>query len=109
MNLEKLRAEYLPMTETAYFILLSLIEPRHGYGSMQYVEEISGRRVRIGAGTMYGTLSKLVRDGLICPVAEEDRRKIYGLTDLGLSVLDLELARLEELVRLGAHARQEVR
>lgn len=101
MDTESLKIKYLPMTETAYYILLSLNKSRHGYGIMNHVEEITNHRIRLGAGTMYGTLSKLEKANLIVPVAEEERRKIYELSDKGKLVLKLEIERLSELISNG--------
>ncbi len=101
METDQLKKKYLPMTETAYYILLSLTTPRHGYGIMQHVEELTGGRIRIGAGTMYGTLAKLEQQSLIAAGEEVDRKKNYGLTDKGQRVLMLELARLGELLENG--------
>ena len=75
------------MTETTYYILLSLIEPLHGYVVMQKVEEISYGTVTIGPGTLYGAFSKLENDGLIEVFSQESRRKSYCLTSKGKQVL----------------------
>jgi DNA-binding PadR family transcriptional regulator len=101
MNTEKLQKEYLPLTETAYYVLISLNEPRHGYGIMQHVEELTSGRIKIGAGTMYGSLSRMEKEGLIKSVAEENRKKIYKISEKGKLLLKLEMARLEELLEQG--------
>lgn len=101
MENSALAAKYLPMTETAYCILLSLKDARHGYGIMQFVEETTKGRIKIGPGTMYGTLSKLENEQLIVQEREEDRKKIYKLSAKGLAVLSLEVKRLIELVEIG--------
>ena len=75
------------MTETTYYILLSLVEPLHGYVVMQKVEEISYGTVTIGPGTLYGAFSKLENDGLIEVFSQESRRKSYCLTAKGKQVL----------------------
>ncbi len=95
--------ENLALTESTYYILLSLVTPRHGYGIMQRAEELSGGRVRLAAGTLYGALNSLREKGWIVPLpAEEDsRKKEYKLTERGLGVLQNELARLKELVQNG--------
>lgn len=93
--------KYLPMTETAFYILLCLKSPEHGYGIMQRVESMTGGRIKIGPGTMYGTLSKLETQSLIEPVEEVDRKKIYIITEKGQKVLDYELQRLKELYENG--------
>lgn len=97
MNLNK----YLPLTETTYYILLALMEPGHGYYIMQKVEELSDGKVRIAAGTMYGAIENLIKQGLICSIASPDpRRKVYQITQQGFEVLKLEAARLRHLVLL---------
>lgn len=106
MDKKKLQKKYLPMTETAYYILISLNEPKHGYGIMQHVEELTNGRIKIGAGTMYGSLSRMEKEGLITSVAEENRKKIYEISEKGKIVLKLELTRLEELLN---HGKSEMR
>lgn len=101
MELTNAQLAYLPMTETAYYTLLSLTEPRHGYGIMQHVEAITAGRVRIGAGTLYGSLSRMEQSRLIEVQSEVDRRKTYQLTKAGQRLLERELERLQELVANG--------
>lgn len=103
---KKLQKKYLPMTETAYYVLISLIKPKHGYGIMQHVENLTNGRIKIGAGTMYGSLSRMEKEGLITSVAEENRKKIYEISEKGKIVLKLELKRLEELLN---HGKSEMR
>ena len=81
-------AESFALTEATYYILLSLVKPRHGYGIMQLTEELSGGRVRLAAGTLYGALNALSTKGWIIqlPIADESRRKEYCLTEKGLQV-----------------------
>ena len=90
---------YVPMTETGFYILLCLRSPNHGYGIVQKVKEITDNEVILGPGTMYGSLSKMEKDGLIEFVREEDKRKIYQITELGMEVLELELKRIQRLYR----------
>jgi len=99
MELQKAVKRYIPMSETMFYILLSLREPNHGYGIMQQVKEITADRVNMGAGTIYQSIGKLEGDGLIAPVREEDRKKIYEITDLGTQVLTIEAKRIRELYR----------
>ena len=91
------------LTEAVYYILLSLMEPRHGYGIMQNVEELSHGRVRLAAGTLYGALNTLLEKGWIqaLPGEKNSRKKEYVITDDGRKTLCAELARLEELVANG--------
>lgn len=88
---------YVPMTETGFYILLCLKEPNHGYGIVQKVKELTGGDIILSPGTMYGSLSKMEKDGLIHFIREEEKRKIYQITDLGRDVLALELKRIERL------------
>ena len=95
--------ESIVLTEATYYILLALYSPRHGYGIMQEVEEMSNGRVRLAAGTLYGALSSMVDKGWIkqLPIDPGSRKKNYQITDLGLQVLEDEVERLRELVTNG--------
>lgn len=95
--IERLRKIYIPMTETAFYILFSLQKPNHGYGISLKVKEMTEGRIVIGPGTMYGTISKMEKDGLIKFVCEEDKRKTYEITALGREILDMEKSRIEML------------
>ncbi len=86
------------MTETAFYILLSLIEPRHGYGIIKHVEELTEGRLVLGSGTIYGTLTKMQRDEVITVYADEKRKTIYEITDVGKALMRHEMARLKELL-----------
>lgn len=90
---------YVPMTETGFYILFCLQTPQHGYGITQKVKEITKGEIVISAGTMYGTLSKMEKDGLIIFYSEEEKRKLYQITDLGREILNLELKRIERLYK----------
>lgn len=94
-----IRKVYVPMTETSFYILLCLREPNHGYGIVQKVKDITDGEIVLTPGTMYGSLSKMEKDGLIKFIREEDKRKIYKITELGNEVLGIELARIERLYR----------
>lgn len=96
---ERIRRIYVPMTETGFYILFSLQEEMHGYNIGQYVKEITGGQVSISPGTMYGTLSKMEKDGLIDFIREEEKRKYYKINDLGQRILNLELKRIERLYK----------
>ena len=96
---QHIKKVYVPMTETGFYILLCLQKPNHGYGIVQRVEEMTEGAIRLAPGTMYGSLSKMEKDGLIQFVQEEEKRKIYQITELGTEVLQLELKRIERLYR----------
>ena len=64
MDYDAVRHRFLPMTESCFYILLSLQQPRHGYGILQHVRMLTQGRVLLGAGTLYQTLGKLEAAGL---------------------------------------------
>lgn len=99
------------LTEAVYYILLSLMEPLHGYGIMQKVEQLSGGRVRLAAGTLYGALSTLLERGWIMalPGSQDSRKKEYLITEEGERAAAAELKRLMELVKNGLSIMEEVR
>ena len=95
------------LTEAVYYILLSLLEPMHGYGIMQNVEKMSHGRVKLAAGTLYGAISNMLEKGWICATDENtlsDSRgkKEYRITKEGREVLKNEILRLTELLENGA-------
>ncbi|WP_449240404.1 PadR family transcriptional regulator [Desulfoscipio gibsoniae] len=96
---KRIRRFYAPMTETSFYILFALQDEMHGYSIMQYVKELTSGEIILGAGTVYTSLSKMEKDGLITLVKSENNRKIYKITDLGNKVLDLEIRRIERLYR----------
>ena len=96
---DRTRKVYVPMTETGFYILFCLQKPNHGYGIVQKVEKLTEGEIRLAPGTMYGSLSKMEKDGLIRFMGEEEKRKIYVITELGTQVLELELKRIKRLYR----------
>ncbi|MBQ4282642.1 MAG: PadR family transcriptional regulator [Lachnospira sp.] len=96
---ERLRRIYIPMTETCFYILLCLRDEMHGYNIGLTVKELTGGEIVISPGTMYGTLAKLEKDGLIKLVKQEEKRKSYIITDLGTTILETELRRIERLYK----------
>lgn len=95
------------MTETGFYILLCLQNPMHGYSIVQKVEKMTGGEIRLSPGTMYGSLSKMEKDGLIQFVREEEKRKIYRITELGRDILQMEVKRIERLYRNSKEAGNE--
>ena len=91
-----------PLTESYFYILLCLYQgPKHGYGIMQQTQELSGGRVKIGSGTMYGATSNMMKKGWIeecMDSADGERRRSYCLTDEGRATLESEHERLKELL-----------
>lgn len=85
------------MTETGFYILLCLREESHGYNIVKKTEALTQGEIKISPGTLYGSLSKMEKDGLIAFIREEEKRKIYRITELGTQVLHLEMKRIERL------------
>lgn len=98
----------LPLTPPVFYILLSLsLKERHGYEILKHIEESSGASVRLGPGTLYTTLKRLLDEGMIAetgdrPDAAHDdaRRRYYRLTERGGQVLTTEVQRLEHALAL---------
>ena len=92
------------LTEAVYYILLSLIQPMHGYGIMQNVEQLSNGRVKLAAGTLYGAINTLLEKGWIISLTGEkdSRKKEYQITDQGKQTLETEITRLRELIENGS-------
>jgi PadR family transcriptional regulator PadR len=86
------------MTEPAFLVLTALVdEPRHGYGIVREVADLSGNRVRLKVGTLYGVLDRLAAERLVELDREEVRlRRYYRLTDAGAQALEAEAVRLAE-------------
>jgi DNA-binding PadR family transcriptional regulator len=105
--------EHLPLTPAVFHILLALTDSeKHGYAIMQEVEEMTEGRVKLGPGTLYGAVKRLLRAGLIIetderpdPALDDSRRRYYGLTVLGRGVAAAEAERLSYLVEV-AHRKE---
>lgn len=99
-------ADLLPLTPAIAHILLALADQdRHGYAIMQEVERLTGGAVRMGPGTLYGTIKRMIASGLIEEADErpdvdmdDERRRYYRVTTLGRAVLEAETARMASLV-----------
>ncbi len=97
---------FLPLTPAAFHILLTLADgEKHGYGIMQEVTAISNGQIKLGPGTLYGTIKRMLADGWIeesderpDPELDDERRRYYRLTDLGGKIVRAEAARLSRLV-----------
>jgi DNA-binding PadR family transcriptional regulator len=91
------------LTEAVYYILLALHKPMHGYGIMQFIREISGGRLSLGAGTLYGAIGTLMEKGWIRAIENDwdSRKKEYEITDRGRQVVLDEIGRLQELLDNG--------
>ena len=94
----------LPLTSSVFHILLALSDgDLHGYGIMQEVSEHTGGQIRLGPGTLYGAIKRLLGNGLIVEV--DERRRYYRLTDFGQKVLKAEAQRISKLVSVAQQKR----
>ncbi len=103
----------LPLTPAVFHILLALTDgERHGYGIMQDIAQRTDGTVRMGPGTLYGSIKRMLAEGLIeatgerpDPAMDDERRRYYRLTNFGQRVAQAEALRLEQLVQL-AHIKK---
>lgn len=98
-------SQLLPLSEATFLILASLTTAKHGYAIMQDVSAWSGGKTKLGPGTLYGALTKLLDQGFIQRAGDspagDERRKTYLLTSTGRRLVELECERLESVARLG--------
>jgi DNA-binding PadR family transcriptional regulator len=91
-----------PLSPAVFAILFSLAEgEKHGYLIMKDARSPEGGGVRLGPGTLYGSLDRMMRDGLVeeTGTTDDERRRYYRLTKRGQSVLAVELGRLDAAVK----------
>jgi DNA-binding PadR family transcriptional regulator len=91
-----------PMTEAMYYVLLALSKPTHGYQLMIDIKEISGGRIEMGPGTLYGVLTRMLKENLLNIKQDDGRRKTYELTAQGKIALEAEYQRLKFMIRDGS-------
>lgn len=115
MNPQTDKPDDLPLTETTFLIMLSIsARPRHGYAIMQDVKELSDGRVNLSTGTLYGAIKRLLGNGWIMRVEEDQRqdgqtrriRKAYKLTRNGQRALQSEVGRMRAMIRLAKRRSQ---
>ena len=106
----------LPLPVSQMHILLALTTgDKHGYAIMKEVEAFTDGAVTMGPGTLYGAIKQMLKAGLIeesserpDPDLDDERRRYYRLTGLGLRILDAEVARIEQLARTARTRRTNV-
>ena len=97
------RNQYLPLTETTFYILLVLTTPAHGYAIIQEIDKLSDGTVKVAAGTMYGAIENLLKLNWIEEIpSREKRRRVYQITDVGEKILTLEIERQKSLIKLSS-------
>lgn len=103
----------LPLTAVVLHILLALGDgERHGYALAQEVEDTTDGQIRMGPGTLYGSIQRMLGASLIeeapqrrRPADDDERRRYYRMTTFGRRVLELELQRLTQVVRVARQTR----
>ena len=103
MQKNKETVENIALTEAVYYVLLSVIEPMHGYGIMKNVSALSNNRVNLAPGTLYGAIETMLKKNWIfaLPGEKNSRKKEYQITRTGEDVLNTEIQRLHELLDNG--------
>jgi DNA-binding PadR family transcriptional regulator len=104
---------YQPLTPAVFHVMLALADgEKHGYAIMKSVEDHTASTLKMGAGTLYGTLQRLTEAGWVLEVAppqaqtvRDEKRRFYRLTGEGREALGTEVRRLEDLVRLARRSR----
>ncbi|SDO45058.1 PadR family transcriptional regulator [Alkalicoccus daliensis] len=89
------------LTDTMYYILITLLQPMHGYAIMQAIEKMTNGTLKIGPASMYTTLKKLKTKELIVEKLEENNKKVYLISNYGKTVLQKEVVRREMMVQHG--------
>ena len=114
MRSERVEPEkFLPLRPSVFHILLALSDgDLHGYGIMQEVAEHTAGQIKLGPGTLYGAIKRLLADGLIVeaderpdPELDDERRRYYRLTDFGQKVLKAEVQRISKMVSVAQRKR----
>lgn len=102
-------SHYPPLSESTYYILLSLSKPLHGYGIMNKVKRLTNGRLSLAPGTLYGAISLLLEKNWISlnSLNEDTRKKEYILTEAGYEALAFEIKRLKELYDNGLDMMKE--
>lgn len=109
--------DFLPLTPAIAHILLALADQdRHGYAIMQEIERITDGATRMGPGTLYGTIKRMIASGLLeetderpDPTLDDERRRYYAATALGRAVLEAETSRMSSLVGVARAKRVRAR
>jgi DNA-binding PadR family transcriptional regulator len=97
-----------PMTEAMYYVLLALSKPAHGYQLMTDIKEISDGRLEMGPGTLYGVLTRMLKENLLKIKQDDGRRKTYELTEQGITALRAEYQRLKLMIKDGAFLEEDL-
>ncbi|EGQ26512.1 PadR family transcriptional regulator [Sporosarcina newyorkensis 2681] len=90
-----------PLTDSVFYIMASLTEPRHGYAVMTFVEETTKGMFVIGPASLYTIIKKLLKEQLIVLHDESDsRRKVYTLTKIGRQTLEADIVRRKVMIEM---------
>ena len=105
-----MKETHQPLTDAVFYILLALRRPNHGYGVVQQVEQMTGGRLILGPGTLYGALSQLTERGWIEVYSQQTtsrKKKEYVITPEGREAFAKEVERLEEMLRNSALMKED--
>lgn len=98
------------LTDSAYYILLALLSPKHGYAIMKYIEELTSGEIKIGPATLYTLIKKLQEtDFIVLNEDEDERRKTYHVTEKGRSIIASEIERRLRMAQHGNVALQSAK
>jgi DNA-binding PadR family transcriptional regulator len=95
------RKQLQTLTEPMYYILLSVLEPLHGYAIMQRIEQMTQGRVAVGPGTLYSLISRFEKEGIVHRVPSEEGKKVYVISKFGRDILNEEWERLKSMLSDG--------
>lgn len=96
------------LPDSALHVLLALVQPRHGYAVMQFLDQESKGTVTIGPASLYTTLKKLVVADFIEELGSDDSRRVYRLTAQGRAVLKRNIEHRRQLLAMADHIMEEV-
>lgn len=96
------------LTDTAVYVMLALLEPRHGYAVGQYLADATGDALNLGPATLYTTLGKLHEEGLIEELSSADAKRVYRATPSGRDILTRNIDRRRRMVDLAEKLMEEL-
>ena len=98
------------LTDSAYYILVALLSPKHGYAIMKYIEELTGGEIKIGPATLYTLIKKMQEaDFIVLDEDEDERRKTYRVTEKGNAIVVTEIERRLRMAQHGQLALQSAK
>ncbi len=97
-----------PLTESTFYVLMALyVKDTFGTEIVEFIKVQSQSRIKMGPGTLYSILAKFEKDKWIKEIAIEGRKRTYSITELGITKYEIELKRLEELIKVAQSAKEQ--